>query len=76
MAHANNEPFNVEFLIEPNKVGRVVGPKGATIHNLKSKSQLSQLRVSKEPQVSIRFVNILLTRLERQDLDLHKHVLP
>jgi len=51
-AHVNNEPFNVEFLIEPNKVGRVVGPKGATIHNLKSKSQLSQLRVSKEPQVS------------------------
>lgn len=36
------------FLIEHNKTGRVVGPKGANIQNLKLQSGASSLRIEKE----------------------------
>ena len=41
------------FLIEHNKAGRVVGPKGANIQQLKLQSGSSNLRVEKESKVSI-----------------------
>lgn len=54
--------FKFEFLVEPSKIGRVIGAKGQTISNLKPNCGLQQLQVIREPRdvggVSLRVINL------------------
>jgi len=47
---SSKDIVKMEFLIEPNKVGKIVGAKGATIHSLKAKAGVNVVRVEKDQQ--------------------------
>lgn len=45
-----SDQFIINVLVDHNKAGRIVGPKGATILSLKNKSGATNIRMQKEPQ--------------------------
>ena len=44
------EPFMVHILVEHNKAGKVIGPKGSTMQDMKLRSGAQQVRVQKDPR--------------------------
>ncbi len=44
------EPFMVHLLIEHSRAGKVIGPKGATMQDMKVRSGSTQVRVQKDPK--------------------------
>ena len=44
------EPFMVHILVEHNKAGKVIGPKGTTLQDMKLRSGVHQVRVQKDPR--------------------------
>ena len=44
------EPFMVHILVEHNKAGKVIGPTGTTLQDMKLRSGVHQVRVQKDPR--------------------------
>ena len=49
-SNAPIEPFMVHILVEHSKAGKVIGPKGATMQDMKLRSGAQQVRVQKDPR--------------------------
>ena len=49
---SNPHSFCLQVLVDNQKAGRIIGPGGANIHALKSRTGALQLRMQKELKVS------------------------